>query len=872
MFRLHTLGGLYLDRDGVRVVGGVTQRKRLVLLAFLAAESRSGATRDKIASLLWPESDSAHSRNALYQAVAAIRRDLGADVLIGGATGDVRLNDQILTSDVSDFLAALARGDLENAVAVYSGPFLDGVHVRGAADFERWTATMRRACAERYRDALGQLANATATGDARAAVRWLRLLAAADPLDPRAALRLMEALASTGDVDGAIRHGLLHGDLVRNELEDEPDERIGALLTELRRTTERGGLPEAQTSANRPDYVARRAEASLPPSRAVLEPVLERGSATPTTKRRMRLAARSTAVGVMLAAAVGVSAFAIAKPWRTSPRDDKRLDPHRVVVADFENLTGDSSFSLLGAALGDWVTRGVIDAGVATVVDPTSRVTIGRLRDEIQALRGKERALALARASAAGVVVSGAIYREGQKLSIHTQLTDVANDRVVTSLEPITAPVDDGMRSASLVRERVAGALASAFDERLTSITLPSSRPPNYAAYREFMLGLDVFVGLGGVQSLPHFARASELDSTFALPLIWSTFALENAKRYPEADSVIAALAKRRPFLGTLEELQLRVFQATDLDEQLLLSTRAAHLSPGSTWSMNVGAALHNRNRMREAVNYFQQIDPEHGWARTWVPYWLYYSRALHAVGDYDAESRVAKRYRELGGSAMHARFLEARAAVGLGMHGVVLATLGEISAHPRVGCNSAADLYQQLALEMSAHGDSSAADSALSSLISLCQREERRRAKNHSAPDSLRAWIASRVWLGIAMYRTKRNPDAQELLTWAVDQPAIEAPIGELAHAFLGRLAARRGDRAAADREMNAIPRQTSRDEAYWVADRVAIAALLGDRERAVQELQAVSLNFPYAMLHRDADYASLWSFAPFRALATPY
>jgi hypothetical protein len=121
-------------------------------------------------------------------------------------------------------------------------------------------------------------------------------------------------------------------------------------------------------------------------------------------------------------------------------------------------------------------------------------------------------------------------------------------------------------------------------------------------------------------------------------------------------------------------------------------------------------------------------------------------------------------------------------------------------------------------------------------------------------------------------MYRTNQFAEARQLLTWALGQPEIDPYRQELAHAFLGRMAARAGDRSAAEREMRAIPVESWRDEAYWAADRVAIAALLGDPERAVQELKIVSQHFPYALLHRDPDYASLWSFAPFRAFATPH
>lgn len=63
MFRLQTFGGLALV-DGAGA-GVATQRRRLGLLALLAAAGERGLTRDKLLAYLWPESPPENARHSL---------------------------------------------------------------------------------------------------------------------------------------------------------------------------------------------------------------------------------------------------------------------------------------------------------------------------------------------------------------------------------------------------------------------------------------------------------------------------------------------------------------------------------------------------------------------------------------------------------------------------------------------------------------------------------------------------------------------------------------------------------------------------------------------------------------------------------------
>jgi DNA-binding SARP family transcriptional activator len=118
---LRLFGGLRLERSGVPLTGPATRRKPLALLAVLAAHP-SGISRDKLEALLWSEADSGSARTVLRQTLYSLRRALGEPDLFIGTT-EVRLNPDVILSDVAQFDAALRRGDREAAIERYSGPF-----------------------------------------------------------------------------------------------------------------------------------------------------------------------------------------------------------------------------------------------------------------------------------------------------------------------------------------------------------------------------------------------------------------------------------------------------------------------------------------------------------------------------------------------------------------------------------------------------------------------------------------------------------------------------------------------------------------------------------------------------------------------------
>src|SRR5438876_1071431 len=235
MLILELLGTLSL-RDETRPVPVAAQQKRpLGLLAILGLGGKPGLSRDRIEAYLWPESSGSRAQHALDQTVYAIRHTLGSDVILSTAR-ELRLNPELVRVDVWEFEQAMRAGQWTAAVGHYKGPLLDGFHFADSCELESWIESNRSRLRLEYQKALEFLANLSAeASDHSQSVMWLRRLANSDPLSAGATKKLMLALTAAGDRAGAVKHARLYRELVRQELEMEPDSEIADLAAALSR-------------------------------------------------------------------------------------------------------------------------------------------------------------------------------------------------------------------------------------------------------------------------------------------------------------------------------------------------------------------------------------------------------------------------------------------------------------------------------------------------------------------------------------------------------------------------------------------------------------------------------------------------------------
>lgn len=223
---LHLLGGAALLRaDGQLVSGAAAQPRRLAVLAVLADAWPAPVTRDRLVGLIWPDQDEQGARRLLTQALYALKRELGD--FTRGSGRDIALDPDALAVDLVAFRRAIAAGDPHRAAALYRGAVLEGVHVRGAVEFERWVETLRDSTRRQFQAAVEEIAReCAADGEWRDAARWRERLVRESPFDVPAVLALIDAWLVAGDRGAALAAATAYERRMREELEVEPDPAI----------------------------------------------------------------------------------------------------------------------------------------------------------------------------------------------------------------------------------------------------------------------------------------------------------------------------------------------------------------------------------------------------------------------------------------------------------------------------------------------------------------------------------------------------------------------------------------------------------------------------------------------------------------------
>ena len=504
MFRLRAFGGLGLQRDGAPVDGAAAQRKALALLAVVATARASGVGREKLVALFWPESDDEHGRGALKQTLHVLRRQLGAtDALLG--TAEVRLNGEVIESDVGLFLDALDRGDAERAVGYYAGPFLDGVHVDSSAELERWIDGERAALARRHTDALEQLARgADARGAHEEAVGWWRRLQAADLLSGRAALGLMLALDAAGDRAGALQHARVHETILRQELGRPPDPAVTALAARLRE------VETAPRPAASPEVTAPRPADSAPapdrePDRELPPPAWWAAPARPATRPRRRRVVWIGGALLLCLAAMG--AWAARSGVGAATAADRPV--RSVAVLPFVNIGPDRQ--------DDYLCDGVADE-LITALGRMNGLRVAA-RTSAFAFRGSNRDVReIGERLGVGHVLEGSVRRVGDRMRVTARLIDAGSGYRIWSAE-----YDGALADAFAVQDDISRAIVEALRVRLPPAPAAGPRAvhaaPNSEAYRLYLRGRHAWRQRRTdqlLQAVDLFTAAADADSTFA--------------------------------------------------------------------------------------------------------------------------------------------------------------------------------------------------------------------------------------------------------------------------------------------------------------------------------------------------------------------
>lgn len=320
MIRLRALGGVELHgHDGEELAAVLAQPKRFAVLFYLATAGSAFQRRDTLFGLFWRETDQAHARAALNQAIYFLRQELGHEAVVSRGNDEVAVDADLLWCDAVAFEKALDAGHREEALELYRGELLPGFFASDAPGWERWL--------DAERDRLRGKAATAAWGAAEQALERKQLAEAARlarqaveivPYDEVQLRRLLSMLAWIGDRTGAAKAFEEAASRFAADYDGELSEATRSLaeriqageLEEAHIAEAEGGShvevgPEAEAASGGAEPVA-----SVAPIEADV-----RADSHPPARRRSLLTVAALAVAAaalaVAAALVGVSAL----PW-----------------------------------------------------------------------------------------------------------------------------------------------------------------------------------------------------------------------------------------------------------------------------------------------------------------------------------------------------------------------------------------------------------------------------------------------------------------------------------------------------------------------------------------------------------------------------
>jgi DNA-binding SARP family transcriptional activator/TolB-like protein len=866
---LKLLGGLALLGPDGSFTGQVSQRKRLALLALLAASPSQRASREKLVGYLWPESSGSSARHQLSSAVHVIKRALGKDVILA-AGDDLQLNLQVIKVDLIDFEQALAQGEPVVAVGLYEGPFLDGFFLTEAPGFEHWADRERERLSRSYGAALERLAKeAEGAGELPRAVEWWKKKAAHEPYDSRVALALMRALNRAGNRAGALQHAEIHARLLEDGLQLEPDPDVMAMVEELR--TGPAMEPAADPEEEREEARAR-PELETGPGGIELggeESGIEGSRTVPTDPReparggcRSRRRWRRLAFWATIAAGAGTVAAIVV--MERGLESGLPLDPLRIVVVPFEHRTDDGALSDLAALMADWTTKELgRNLGGQVQVFPASVA-----RERMQAApEDVEPSTWLAGSFGAGTLVTGVLRTLEDELRFEAEVVDARDGRLLQPVGPVTGMLEAPSALVQAVADRVVAAVAFEVDPRVRRWGASAHPPPSLSAFREVEAGMAEFRRERFDEALEHWHRAHEMDSSYLDPLRHSLAVhigrglQGDAHEMERAEAVIRHLRERRDRLSHLELADVEWKAAAvsgDLEADYRWAEAALRANPASGYHVGLSALL--TNRPARAVEVMSKVDFGGSWLEGWPPFWRVYASGYHRIGRLDMALEVIERGRvQLPESlGLLGTEIEIRAALGQ------FREVGELLEHaftlPPSLEVSAIELAGNVAMELRAHGHAEAADAPL------------RRAEEWivSRPDSVSESSDPKWDLARVLYWGEQWERALPLL----EELALRGPADPDRLGLLGVTLAHLG---RSDEALKVSEALRTLDRPYLLGRNTAwrsrITAVLGDPEGTVLLLrQAYGEGQDFDdWLHRDPAFESVRDYPPFVELVQP-
>jgi tetratricopeptide (TPR) repeat protein len=542
----------------------------------------------------------------------------------------------------------------------------------------------------------------------------------------------------------------------------------------------------------------------------------------------------------------------------------EELTEQRVLVAAFENRTGDPSLDHIGERAAASISEGLTKEDLAEVV-PHSEGGLG----EGEGI-GTPGLLAAAREAGAAILVSGSFRALSDSLHIETRLLDVSDGKVLNLIPDESGPLAAPAVAIAKTQSRVMGALAARANPWIMRDAL--SHAPAWEAYQQF--------------TASQFDSAAVLDPEFISAREWQIRNQLRRLYLAEADSLVQDVLSRPGYLTPHTKLAVEAFAAGkrgDYAEELRKFRELARAEPQLPWILrDLTASALRVNRPHEVIEMCEPLLQQAGERDDHAEEWVYYrlSQALHRVGEFERQLEIVRQAVEAFPDALGYRKEEVRALAGLGRAEEIHRIVEEAASTPVGGGAEmsggwsqypAFELMLAAVEELKAHGYTEDGAAVAEDLLAWQQR------RATSEGDTLE----SRYWLAYALKLAERWEES--LALWEeLERVGYDARLPSLDdinyQGFIGVLAAWSGDREKALEMKSALlthdePYKDGHDSAYATQWAACIASVLGQREEAmelVNRAMASGSDF-WWYLHADPDFEPMRDYPPFKRLLEP-
>ena len=326
----------------------------------------------------------------------------------------------------------------------------------------------------------------------------------------------MRALAAAGDRAGALAHERVHTALLRQELDVEPDEAVRAFAQALR------AQPARVPPADAPVEVAPAERADVEPNAVVPNEVAPNevapNAAGPNAVgfvasdpgiRSRRAWPRLTLLAVIVPF---VLAAALWSRWRGDQCGSAGpLDPARVVIVPFHVSGADASLGYLSEGMVDLLAAELTGDGGPAAVDPRTAISAWKRLTAKRRTATADDAVCVARALGVRHALIGSLTSlGGSRLVVSATVLDATTARreqaTVTGTSDSLPALVGRLAAQLLVLE------ANVAEQHLAALGARTG-----PALRAYLDGRAVHRRGHDAEAVTQFARALDLDSTFAL-------------------------------------------------------------------------------------------------------------------------------------------------------------------------------------------------------------------------------------------------------------------------------------------------------------------------------------------------------------------